>query len=290
MNAELWAAAPVAAGVGASGAAALRAVRLVGSERARTSSTAAGAPPGAPPWFRAAMAAGDAADHTDRAWPIVRLAGIGAIVLVGLVAPLLVASAALVGVAALRVAPVAGRRAAARDYDVGLAAAVEAISAALRSGASVPQAVSAAGGGSSPAAADLAAVSRRHQRGERLQPLLDEWAAARAGTGAGLVADALALAAGAGGSRWRALAGVRASLAERAALQREVRALGSQARASAAVLVLAPLGFGVAAAAADPRLAAFLFATPGGWACLGGGLVLDAVGATWMAHQLRAVS
>ena len=79
----------------------------------------------------------------------------------------------------------------------------------------------------------------------------DGTAAARRRPGVWLGA-ALALAAEAGGSVASVLDGVTDTLRDRVALDREVAALSSQARASAAVLVVAPVAFAVLAAARRP--------------------------------------
>ena len=92
-----------------------------------------------------------------------------------------------------------------------------------------------------------------------------------------------------GGTQARCLDAAAASLRERASLEREVRALTSQARASAGVMVLAPLGFALFSCATNPRVAQVLIATPLGWACVVGGLVLDGAGAGWMVRLARRV-
>jgi tight adherence protein B len=75
----------------------------------------------------------------------------------------------------------------------------------------------------------------------------------------------------------------------RAAVEREVRALASSARASSGVLVATPLAFAVAVAILDGRVRAFL-GTPAGLACLLGGAVLDLLGGWWMRRQIAAVA
>ena len=82
------------------------------------------------------------------------------------------------------------------------------------------------------------------------------------------------------------LDGVAASLRERVALEREVSALSSQSRASAVVLVVAPVVFAAAAAVVDDRILNVLVGRPIGWACMGLGLGLDALGAFWMARLI----
>ncbi|MCP5028774.1 MAG: hypothetical protein GY929_21075 [Actinomycetia bacterium] len=138
-----------------------------------------------------------------------------------------------------------------------------------------------------PLAADLGLIAAELQRGLSTRQALDRWRQRRPLPSVVLVCTALTLAEGAGGSRSRALAAVSDTLRERRELAAEVRALASQGRASAAVLVIAPVLFAVAGSALDDRLAQFLFASPGGWACLAGGVGLDGVGAFWMARLVK---
>ncbi len=250
-----------------------------------------------PRWFGSALAAAELEVDPEAAWPAAcGVALVGAAVL-AVRAPALVLVAAACGAA---VAPLAGRwrrHRAAAAFAAGLPAAVEAVAARVATGSSLAQALAPAGSGPSPvggadpavvgAEGDLVAVAAEADRGAPLQGALDGWAARRPGTGAGLVADALALAGSTGGSQAGALERVGATLREREALGREVAALGSQARASAAVLVATPIGFAVVVAALDQRVAHVLLATPVGWGCLAGGCLLDAAGAWWMARSLR---
>jgi Flp pilus assembly protein TadB len=55
-------------------------------------------------------------------------------------------------------------------------------------------------------------------------------------------------------------------------------------------MVTAPVAFVVLTVTTDPRVTHILVATPTGWACLSLGVVLDAVGAVWMAHMARRVA
>lgn len=159
---------------------------------------------------------------------------------------------------------------------------VDELTASLGSGASPVQALSAASRLPGPMAEGLCRATRQIGHGRGAQEVIDEWAAAHPEVGAPLVADALALADATGGSRTRALGGVRATLREAEGLASEVRALAAQTRLSATVLTVLPVGFAALVAAADSRIASFLFGTTAGWFCLAGGAVLDAVGALWM--------
>jgi Flp pilus assembly protein TadB len=81
---------------------------------------------------------------------------------------------------------------------------------------------------------------------------------------------------------------VAATLRERLDVESEAVALAAQARFSALVIAVAPLGFGVLAVATDPRTAGFLLGRPLGWLCLVLGLGLDATSALWMRRIVGA--
>lgn len=169
-----------------------------------------------------------------------------------------------------------------RRADRALPALLDQVTRQLRSGASLPAAVGAAAGG----AVDDA--SRRLADdlggGTPLVPAVDRWRQAYPTPARDLVAAALTLASEAGGSVASVLDGVSDTLRDRVALDREVAALSSQARASAAVLLIAPVAFAVLAASADRRVAGVLLGRPVGWACVAAGLTLDALGALWMSR------
>lgn len=221
-------------------------------------------------------------------------------------AAVVVAGAAVTVFALRRSAP--GRRAAATER--ALPGVLDAVARHLRAGGSLAQAIAAARPPRT--APDLAASWARLTE---LIPLvgvaaaLDGWSAASGPTtpttGAAparrrptststasrsiqLAAAALTLAASTGGSPARAIDGVAATLRSRLAVAEEIRALSAQARASAAVIALAPLVFGVIAGLGDPRTRDFL-ASPAGLALLIAGLGLDGLGAWWMAHLCRPV-
>lgn len=174
---------------------------------------------------------------------------------------------------------------AAQRYAAALPGVLEAVAGKLRAGASLPDAVATSADdrtGSATLDADLAALSRRVARGQPFTIAVETWADGRPVPGVGLVAAALVLGSEAGGARARALDGVAATLRDRRALEAEVDALSSQARASAVVMMGAPVVFAALGLLSDPDVAAFLLRTPAGLGCLAGGLVLDAVAGLWM--------
>lgn len=173
-------------------------------------------------------------------------------------------------------------------YEQRLPVALEAVARAVRSGASLPQAIAEAGEESvGDVAGDLRRVAQRAGQGASLTEALERWADERPVPAASLAAAALALAAETGGSQARAVDGVAETLRQRAAAVAEVRALSVQARLSGVVIAAAPIVFGVMSGAADPRIGRFLFGTPAGLAVLTVGLGLDAAGAAWMAKLTR---
>lgn len=176
-----------------------------------------------------------------------------------------------------------------RLLENGLPDALESMARALRSGASLRQAVDEAGMATpGRLGADLVGVAHEVRHGRALVDALDEWAERRPLPGVRLATSALGLGAETGGAQARALDGVAATLRSRQAVGREVRALSSQARMSGVVITLAPLGFSALAVATDERTASFLLATPLGLVCLTAGLALDGAAALWM-HRLARV-
>ncbi|MBU3701653.1 MAG: hypothetical protein FGM58_06375 [Acidimicrobiia bacterium] len=150
----------------------------------------------------------------------------------------------------------------------------------LRSGSNLSDAIVGVGVGDhllASLAADIAA-------GRRLAPAVARWRARDPSPNRRLAAVALEVSAEAGGSGAAVLDGVAESLRDRVALEREVVALSSQARASAALLVVAPVVFTFVVGAVEPRLWSMLLGSPAGWACLISGVGLDALGAMWMAR------
>lgn len=171
-----------------------------------------------------------------------------------------------------------------------LADVVDAMARGLRTGVPPVDAVRAAAAGApSPLREELAACVAGAERGAPLAEAVDRWAAATGADGPRLVAAAFAVNRVAGGDPGRALAGVADTLRERRALQREVRALSSQARLSAVVIGVAPAAFGILTTATDRAIAAFVLGTPIGAGCVAAGLLLEVAGWRWMGRIARSV-
>jgi len=174
-----------------------------------------------------------------------------------------------------------------RPRDEHLTEALESVASSLRSGATVPRAIAEAAAGPG-AAVGFGALSARLERGVPFDEAIGEWAAATSSPGAGLVAAVLGLAVDLGGRAAEAVDGVVATMRARTALAGEARALATQATASVAVLVVAPVVFGALSATVDPRVGAFFVSTRGAF-CLGVAVVLDAAGGWWMVRLTRQV-
>lgn len=208
----------------------------------------------------------------------------------GLVGGLGLAAVAAVAVVVVPVAALAaGAGRGERRLEAELPGALEAVARALRSGASLLQAIEeAAAATSGPLGSELRQVSTSVHNGEALVAAIDAWGRLHASAAARLAVSALGLGAETGGAHARAIDGVAATIRSRLAVSGEVRALSSQARLSGVVISLAPLGFAVLATASDERTAHFLLRTPVGLMCLSAGLTLDGLAALWM-HRLARI-
>ena len=172
--------------------------------------------------------------------------------------------------------------------EAALPVALESVARTLRSGGSIRQAVEeAAVATSGPLGGELDRVATQAARGVPLVVALEGLAERRPLPGVRLAVAALCLGIETGGAQARAVDGVAATLRERLGVAAEVRALAAQARISALVIGLAPLGFGAFAAATDPRTAQFVFHTGPGLVLLCAGLGLDALGWLWMNRLSR---
>lgn len=228
-------------------------------------------------------AAGVAADP-GRCWQAWRWSVAAATAAAGL---LVGPGAGLVGLAvsasgpALLLAALKGRGAV--RLEASLAELLEAIARALRSGASLRQAVaSAAAAGSGPVARDLAQVMVDVDRGADFGAEVAAWGQRRPLPSLRLAVAALTLAAETGGAQARALDRVATTVRDRLAVRSEQAALGSQARASALVMGVTPVAFAVLAGVTDPHTADFLLHRTPGLVCLTLGLLLDAAALIWM--------
>lgn len=185
---------------------------------------------------------------------------------------------------------VPGRVAARRDAQ--LPDLLDRLAAARRAGSSLGPALAEVGPASpAPLGRELEPVAAAVSQGRSLDDALAAWGDRSPATpDLELTIAALRLGGRAGGEVARAIDRTAATLRERRSLRAEVHALATQARASAAVLVLAPVAFTALVGTVEPSTVGFLLTTPTGLACVGSGLALDAVGAAWMARIVRRAS
>ncbi len=146
----------------------------------------------------------------------------------------------------------------------------------------------AAGALDAPASAALEAVGAAVARGVSVDAALTDWAAREQLPGVDLLVAASRLVHRDGGDLAVALDAAAVSLLDRLEVEDEARALATQARSSAAVLVALP-PFGAACfCLLDPAVAATLLTTPFGWCCLAAGAALDGAGSWSMRRLVRA--
>ncbi|MCU1345143.1 MAG: hypothetical protein JWL70_1409 [Acidimicrobiia bacterium] len=171
----------------------------------------------------------------------------------------------------------------ARRSDDRLAEVVERMAASLRSGRAVAVALSdARASAGARLGRELDTVLADIAAGMSFPAALEAWGTRDGSREAQLVVVALVVGMEVGGQRARVLEEVAEAIRERHALQRDADRQATQARLSAWVVALAPVAFAVVAFLSNPAAARFLVASPPGWLCLGGGLVLDGAGAYWM--------
>jgi tight adherence protein B len=246
-----------------------------------------------PAWLdQLATTAGIAADPSA-VWAGVRWAGPVALLLVAL----LVGPMAAIGLTAAAALAPQGLRPFLRHRlgdrrDAQLPASLERMASALRAGAAPPTAfVAMTEAAPAPLRAELRVPAAEIQHGASMATAVERWAARPdASPAVRLAGTALALGVDTGGEVARSIDRVAATLRERRELQAEVHALATQARASAVVLGLAPVGFTALVSTIEPGMARFLLTTPVGLACLIGGLGLEACGALWMARIVSAAA
>lgn len=163
-------------------------------------------------------------------------------------------------------------------------AETEILAAHLASGAAAIDAVHAVADGGDP---DWGIVVRSVDEGRPLQSGLDRWANRSADPNRRLIADTWAVAGSTGAGIAPALVRAAATLRERIELDREIESLTAQARLSARVLTVVPIGFSALLAVVDHRIAAFLLTTVAGQLSIATGLLLAWAGARWMRHLVE---
>ena len=122
------------------------------------------------------------------------------------------------------------------------------------------------------------------ERGRGLRPSLDEWRDRAWSPGERLLVVALLVALDRGTDATPAIDSVVQSMSDAALLRSKQRVLTAQARASAAVLVALPVGFGLFSSVARGEL---IYRGSTGLAIVGIGLLFDLAGFAWMRRLRR---
>jgi tight adherence protein B len=177
-----------------------------------------------------------------------------------------------------------------RLVDAALPGLLDQVGGGLRAGLSLTAALGAAVPRlEGPLRDDIGAVSASLGAGAPMAMALGRWRRRRPTPGVALATTALSLSAVLGG-RSRPLDGVASTLRDRLAVERELRAVCTQSRASAAVLVVLPWAFTAYAAAQDPGSLAVFTDSPIGIGCLLVGATLDVAGAWIMVRLVGRVA
>jgi tight adherence protein B len=167
---------------------------------------------------------------------------------------------------------------------------VERVAGELRSGGTVISAVAALADGHLAVAGDLARMRDRTALGADLVDALARWTIERPVDDVRAVAGALATAHELGGSAAGALDGLATSLRDRCAARGEARAQTTQARLSAWVVGLAPVGYLAVGLVVAPDTVALLVTHPTGRVCLVAGLALLGTAGLVFRRMLREPS
>jgi tight adherence protein B len=199
-------------------------------------------------------------------------------------------SVAATGAVLLAPRTIARRRQRRREHALQdqLAEAVSLIAGALRSGRSLHQAIElAADDLDAPLGATFRRLTDRTELGDPMERAIDDWAVDVGGPDARLVAGVLRLHRRTGGSLAATLDDLVVTLRDRRAAARELESLTAQARLSANILGLLPIGFFLFLSIVARRDLQTAYETPAGVATIGLGLGLQAVAFAWIRRLLR---
>lgn len=169
-----------------------------------------------------------------------------------------------------------------------LAEAVSLIASAMRSGRSLQQAIELAATELDPLlGSTFRRLADRIGLGDPMDEAIDAWAGDVGGPDARLVAGVLKLHRRTGGSLAVSLENLAGTLRDRRASSRELESLTAQARLSATILGLLPIGFFLFLSAIARRDLEVAYETPTGLAAIAVGFGLQGAAYVWIRHLLR---
>jgi tight adherence protein B len=190
--------------------------------------------------------------------------------------------------AARRLGARRSRRASAVLRDEQLADAVGALTSAIRAGLSVPQSLAyTAQEAEPPLRVDLESLVHDLGSGVPTRDAIVAWTERVDTDDARLLGSVLELHRRTGGDLPVVLDQVAATIRERVAAGREVRALTAQARLSGLILGLLPIGFFAFLWLTSRRDIEGALGTPAGMVCVGLGLAMEAGAFLWIRHLLE---
>jgi tight adherence protein B len=165
--------------------------------------------------------------------------------------------------------------------------AVGGMSAGLRAGLSLPQALAySRDEADEPLRSDLATLVERIELGTPVGDALSDWAEAQGTEDAFLIVGVLDIHRRSGGDLPTVLDSLAETLRERRAAQRDLRALTAQARLSGVILGMLPIGFFGFLLLTSRQEMLQAIGTPLGGTALGVGLGLEMLAFLWIRHLL----
>jgi tight adherence protein B len=169
-----------------------------------------------------------------------------------------------------------------------LAEAVSLIASAMRSGRSLLQAIELAATDLDPLlGSTFRRLADRTGLGDPMDESIDAWASDVGGPDARLVAGVLKLHRRTGGSLAASLENLADTLRDRRASARELGSLTAQARLSATILGLLPIGFFLFLSVIARRDLEAAYETPTGVVAIAFGFALQGAAYVWIRHLLR---
>lgn len=158
----------------------------------------------------------------------------------------------------------------------------------LRAGYSLPQAVATiAQEAGDPVAQEFARVTNEARVGRSMMESLDDLARRMRNEDFYWITQAIGINREVGGNLADVLDNVSKTIRERTQMKRQVAALAADGTLSAIILMLLPFVIALVLFVVSPAYISKLFAEPLGWAMIGAGGVMLAIGGVWMAKIIN---